>query len=130
MQPIEIGLIGEQHTIVTPELTAQALGSGSLPVYATPALVALMEAAAVAALAPHLDADQSSVGTGLDIKHIAATPIGHAVRARAEVIAVDGRTVTFQVQGWDQQELIGEGSHTRVIISVERFMARVTAKNP
>jgi predicted thioesterase len=104
------------------------MGSGSVPVYATPAMVALMEAAAVAALAPALPEGQSSVGIALDIRHLAATPPGHQVRARAEAIEVQGARVTFQVQAWDEQELIGQGTHTRYVIDVARFVERVQTK--
>jgi predicted thioesterase len=104
------------------------MGSGSVAVYATPAMVALMESAAVAALAPVLDEGESSVGIAIEIKHLAATPLGQRVRARAEVVEVDGRQVTFQVQAWDESELIGKGTHTRYVIDVARFMQRVQAK--
>lgn len=128
MAQIEVGLRGESSVIVTEAHTAQQMRSGSLAVFATPAMIALMEAAAVAALAPVLPDDQSSVGTAVDVKHLAATPVGQTVRAQAEITAVDGRTITFKVQAWDQHDLIGEGTHTRVVINVERFMARVQAK--
>jgi fluoroacetyl-CoA thioesterase len=126
MDEIQIGQVGEHQTLVTEALTAIAMGSGSIPVFATPAMIALMEASAVAALT--LPEGQTSVGTAIDIKHIAATPLGHSVRARAEVVTVEGRQVTFMVQAWDEQELIGEGSHTRLVVDVERFMKRVNGK--
>lgn len=125
---LQPGLSGELNIEVTSVLTAQTFGSGSLPVYATPALVALMEGAAVAALADSLAEGQSSVGVEIAIRHLAATPIGAKVRARAEVTAIDGRRVTFHVQAWDEHELIGEGTHIRALIDVARFMARVEGK--
>lgn len=128
MDTLRIGLVGEKTIQVGPELTAQAFGSGDLPVYATPAMVALMEGAAVQALSGQLPEGQSSVGTDLQIKHLAATPLGLTIRARAEITAIDGRRITFRVQAWDDKELIGEGTHVRFIIDVDRFMARVTAK--
>ena len=88
---IPVGLVSEASVVVEEHLLATAMGSGSVDVYATPAMVALMEAAAVSALAPTLPADQSSVGIGLDVKHLAATPLGHKVRARAEVVHVQGK---------------------------------------
>jgi predicted thioesterase len=91
-------------------------------------MVALMEAAAVGALAPVLPEGQSSVGVALDVKHLAATPAGQHVRARAEVIEVDGPRVTFQVEAWDELEQIGTGTHTRYVIDVARFVQRVEAK--
>ncbi len=128
MGTIKPGLTGEQAVTVTQKLTAQRMGSGSLVVYATPAMIALMEQTAVAAIDPLLPEGQASVGVELAVKHLAATPVGHRVRARAEVIGVEGRRVSFRVQAWDDKELIGEGTHTRVVIDVARFMGRVDAK--
>jgi fluoroacetyl-CoA thioesterase len=125
---IKPGLVGEKSTTVTEALTAQHLASGGLNVYATPAMVALMEAAAVAAIDPLLGEGQASVGTDLNIRHLAATPIGRQVRARAEVTGVDGRHVKFTVQAWDETELIGQGTHTRFVIDVARFMKKVASK--
>jgi predicted thioesterase len=105
------------------------MGSGDLQVYATPAMIALMEAAAVSAIGPLLSEGQTSVGVALDIRHLAATPLGHQVRARAEVTEVDGRKVTFEVKAWDEEEIIGRGTHTRFVIDVQRFMERVHAKS-
>lgn len=124
---ITIGLIGEQTTTVTETLTAQTFGSGSLPVYATPALVALMEAASVAAINQLLPADQTSVGTSISIKHLAASALGQTIRARAEVIQVEGRQITFTVQARDSKQLIGEGTHIRFIVDIERFMKRLSS---
>jgi predicted thioesterase len=125
---IPVGLVSEASVVVDEHLLATAMGSGSVVVYATPAMIALMEAAAVSALAPALPADQSSVGIGLDVKHLAATPLGQKVRARAEVVRVQGKRVTFQVQAWDEHELIGKGTHVRYVIDVARFTQRVQAK--
>jgi predicted thioesterase len=108
--------------------TAQALGSGTVPVYATPALVALLEEAAVNALRPVLDAGKTSVGTRIDISHLAATPIGMAVSAQATLTAVDGRRLTFAVRADDEAELIAEGVHERVVVDEERFLARAREK--
>ena len=128
MDNIQIGLAAERSETVTELLLATRLGSGSVEVYATPAMVALIESAAVAAIEPLLPEGQSSVGIALDVKHLAATPPGQQVRARTEVAKVDGRKVTFKVQAWDERELIGEGTHTRFVIDVERFMQRVQSK--
>lgn len=130
LEAIQPGLTGEQQVQVTPALTARSLGSGSQDVYATPALAALMEAAAVAALDPLLPAGQTSVGVALEVRHLAATPTGMAVRARAEVTGVEGRKVTFRIQAWDEHELIGEATHTRVVVEAARFLARLEAKQP
>ncbi len=128
MDNIKPGVVGEKTTTVTQELTAQHLGSGGLAVYSTPSMVALMEGAAVAAIDPLLPQGQASVGVSLNIRHLAATPVGRKVRARAEVTAVEGRQVTFTIQSWDERELIGEGSHTRFVIDIARFKQRVQAK--
>ncbi len=128
MDTIQPGLVGEQETTVTTALTARHLGSGGIDVYATPAMIALMEAAAVAAIDPHLPEEQASVGAAITVRHLAATPLGQRVRARAEVTGVDGRQITLTVQAWDERELIGEGTHTRFIIDVGRFLEKVQAK--
>ena len=128
MDTIHPGLAAERTTIVVDALLATHLGSGGIAVYATPAMIALMESAAVAAIDPLLPQGQASVGIALDVKHLAATPLGQQVRARAEVIEVDGRKVTFKVQAWDEKELIGEGTHTRYLIDTARFVERVQAK--
>jgi fluoroacetyl-CoA thioesterase len=128
MEHIHAGLAAEQATTVVEALLATHLGSGSVEVYATPAMIALIESAAVAAIDPLLPEGQASVGVALDVKHLAATPLGQRVRARAEVVGVEGRKVTFRVQAWDEHELIGEGTHTRYVIGVARFMERAQAK--
>ena len=125
---IEIGMEGRREAAVTEENTARAMGSGLAPVFATPAMVALMEGAAVAALAPGLEEDQDSVGTHLDVSHLSATPVGMKVWAQAVVTAVEGRTVTFQVPAYDEKGLIGQGTHQRALISPARFLARAQAK--
>ncbi len=127
-QAIKVGSTGERHTLVIDSLTAPEMGSGSVHVLATPAMIALMEAAAVAAVDPHLPEGQASVGVELQVNHLAATPPGARVRALAEVTGVDGRKVTLDVRAWDETEQIGAGTHTRIIIDVQRFLQRVNAK--
>lgn len=122
------GLVAEHTLVVGERDTAQSMGSGEAAVFATPSLVLLLEHAAVLAIRPHLPLGSQSVGVHLDVRHLAATPVGMRVRARAEVIAVDGRRVSFRVQAWDERELIGDGTHERMIVETERFMARVQAK--
>lgn len=123
---IEIGKKGKSESVVTTENTAKAVGSGSLDVFATPMLAALMENAATKALV--LSEDQTSVGTSLDIKHLAATPVGMKVRAEAEVIESDSRKIVFAVQAFDEKEKIGEGRHERFIINKDRFMEKTNSK--
>ena len=125
---ITVGLKGEVATIVEREDTAQEVGSGSLLVYATPCMVALMEGAACEAIADCLPDTKTSVGTELNISHLAATPVGLEVRAEAEVTAVDGNTITFQVTAYDEAVKIGEGTHKRVIVSTQRFLDKVYDK--
>jgi len=123
-----LGLTGEVSVQVTAEVTARHLGSGVVAVFATPEMVRLMERAAVRALADHLAPGQQSVGTMVHVKHLAATPIGATVTARADLIAVEGRRLTFRVSAHDGAELVGEGQHERALIDLARFEARMRAK--
>ena len=125
---ITVGLKGEVATIVEREDTAQEVGSGSLLVYATPCMVALMEGAACEAIADCLPDTKTSVGTELNISHLSATPVGLKVRAEAEVTAVDGNTITFQVTAYDEAGKIGEGTHKRVIVTTQKFLDKVYDK--
>ena len=125
---IQPGLSAEIETTVTETETAAHLGSGSIAVYATPALVALMENAAVRALEGHLPHDQTTVGGQIDVRHLAATPVGMRVRARADLLEVSGRKLTFRVHAWDEVEQIGEATHIRYIVDEGKFMAKVGGK--
>ena len=125
---IEIGRRGRAEAVVTPENTAQAAGSGLVPVFATPWMVALMENAAVQAVQSALAPGEGTVGTRLDVTHDAATPVGMKVRAQAEVTAVEGRRITFAVSAFDGRERIGGGVHQRFIIQSERFLAKAQGK--
>lgn len=124
-----IGLAGEERIRVSPELATRHLGGDVVPVFATPELVRLMEHAAVNALAAHLAPGQQSVGTMVDIRHLAATPLGATVTAHAELIAVDGRRLLFRVTASDGLDLIGAGMHERALIDLDRFGAKVRAKH-
>ena len=125
---IKPGLSAEIEITVTQTDTAAHLGSGLVPVYATPALVALMENAAVRALEGHLPDGQTTVGGQIDVRHLAATPVGMKVRARAELIEVEKRKLTFNIQAWDEAEQIGDANHVRFIIDEGEFMKRVEEK--
>ena len=125
---IPVGAKGKADMTVTPDKTAAAVGSGSLAVFATPWMCAMMELAACNALAPYYDAGQSSVGTKLDISHDAATPVGMRVCAEAEVVEVDRRRIVFQVTAWDETGVIGKGKHERFLINTEKFLAKTEAK--
>jgi fluoroacetyl-CoA thioesterase len=122
------GLTTELTHTVTEDDTASKWGSGLVPVFSTPALVGLMESAAVAALSGHIPAGQTTVGGHIDVRHLAATPVGMQVRARAELTAVEGRKLVFKVQAWDEVELIGEAAHERFIVDEARFLGRLQAK--
>ena len=125
---ITVGMCGEVATIVEREDTAQIVGSGSLLVYATPCMVALMEGAACEAIAAAMPDGKTSVGIELNIKHVSATPVGHEVKATAEVIESDGKVVAFKVAAYDEAGLIGEGTHKRAIVTTQRFLEKTYEK--
>ena len=125
---ITVGMKGTAQTTVEREDTAYEVGSGELLVYATPCMVALMEGAACDAIAEQIPEGKTSVGTMLNISHIAATPVGMDVRAEAEVIEVDGSMITFQVIAYDEAGKIGEGTHKRAVITSQKFLDKVYAK--
>ncbi len=128
MSGIAVGLRGTARLRVAPQHTAETLGSGDVPVFGTPALVALMERAAVNALAGRLAPDETSVGTWIDLAHLAATSVGAEVRAEAELVAVEGRSLTFAVTASDTREKIGEGRHRRVVVTRDRFLRKLEEK--
>src|SRR5579864_4047440 len=125
---VTTGLSGTAELIVTAEHTASFVGSGRIAVLATPVMINVIEAAALAAIEHLLPAGHQSLGIHLDVSHTAATPIGLRVTATAEVVRLEGRTVTFRVEARDDFESIGGGTHQRVVVSVERFDARVQLK--
>ena len=128
MKELLIGAAGTAQEIVDEHQTAAAAGSGDLPVFATPALVALMEQAACAALAPYLTEEETSVGCRISVSHTAATPVGMQVRAEAQVTALSGRMVEFSVLAWDASGPIGEGTHTRAVVLRDRFLQKTYEK--
>ena len=125
---ITVGMRGRCENIVEREDTALEVGSGSLLVYATPCMVALMEGAACEAIASALPDDKTTVGTQLTISHISATPVGLEVYAEAEVTSVEGNMLTFSVTAYDESGKIGEGTHQRAIVSTQRFLDKVYTK--
>lgn len=127
---IYIGTKCQLEQMVTEELTAANVGSGLLPVFGTPYMLAMMENAAQTLLGSFLEEGQGSVGTHLDVSHTAPTPVGMKVWAEAEVTAVseNGKMIDFAVKAWDEKGPIGEGTHTRAIINNERFLAKCNAK--
>ena len=122
---MEIGLTFTSTTVVDNTNTAVALGSGDMEVFATPAMVALMENAAMNAVAPHLEAGQTTVGTEISTTHIKASALGATITATATLTAIEGRKLTFAVTALDGDNIIGEGTHTRFIVDRERFLAKV-----
>lgn len=122
------GLTGSAEIVVGPEHTAPFVGSGRIAVLATPVMINVIEAAALAAIEHLLPAGHQSLGIHLDVSHTAATPVGLGVTATAEVLGLEGRTVTFRVEAHDEFEPIGGGTHQRVVVSVERFDERVQHK--
>jgi len=122
------GLVGRAELTVAEEHTAPRVGSGKVHVLATPVMINLFEAAALAACEHFLPAGYQSLGTLLNVRHIAATPVGLRVVALAEVVKVEGRTVMFRLEARDEKDLIGDGTHERVVVNVEKFDQRVQAK--
>ena len=125
-----LGVVGYAATVVGPENTAVSVGSGTLPVFATPSMAALMEQAALSALQAFLPLGTTTVGTALAVKHLAATPVGHNVQAEATVTAVEGRRIEFTVKVFDEREKIGEGTHERFLVEAESFMSKLVLKKP
>jgi fluoroacetyl-CoA thioesterase len=133
MAPLNIsairpGLSGTADMTVAPEHTAPRVGSGRIAVLATPVMINLIEAAALAAVEHLLPDGHQSLGIQLDVGHFAATPVGLGVTATAEVTAIEGRTITFRVEARDEREVIGGGTHKRVVVNVARFDVRVQRK--
>ena len=125
---LRIGMKAEKTELVTNDNTAMKYGSGGVAVYATPAMVGLMEGTCLAAVDPHLPEGMATVGTNLNIKHLAATPVGMRVRAIAELTEIAGKKLSFTVKAYDDKELIGEGTHERYIIDLEKFLQKNEAK--
>jgi len=124
------GLTGSAVLTVGVEHTAPRVGSGNVAVLATPVMINLIEAAALAAVEHLLPEGHQSLGIHLDVRHFAATPVGMRVRATASLVAVDGRTLKFRVEARDDKEAIGDGSHDRVVVNVARFDQRIQRKLP
>ena len=127
-ESVKPGLTGTAEIVVGTRDTAPHVGSGKIGVLATPIMVNLMEAAALQAVEKYMPPGHQTVGTHLDVKHFAATPVGLRVIAHAELVKVEGRTLTFRIRAEDEHEPIGEGVHERLVINVERFDARMQKK--
>lgn len=125
---ITVGMKAEVFSAVEKSDTAQEVGSGSLLVFATPCMVAMMEGAACEAIEAGLSDTETTVGTALNIQHLSATPVGLEVRAEAEVTAVEGKKITFRVAAYDEAGEIGRGTHERVLVNTEKFLAKAYEK--
>ena len=125
---VTVGLKGRAESLVTEENTALTAGSGTLPVFASPFMCALMEKAAWTSIAPCLEEGESTVGTKLDITHDSATPLGMKVWAESQVTEVDGKRIVLKVAAYDEKGLIGQGIHERFIITDQRFLAKAARK--
>jgi fluoroacetyl-CoA thioesterase len=128
MDPIKPGMTLEAQEKVTPAKSASHIGSGSLQVYSTPSMVSFIERTCHELLAQYLPDTQTSVGTHVDIEHLAPTPLGGTVRARVQVVEVNGVRVVLEAEVWDEFELVGRCRHLRVVIDNERFLQRVQKK--
>ena len=128
MSKLRVGLRGRAELVVGTNDTAPRIGSGRIAVLATPVMISLFEAAALDAAEHLLEEGKQSLGTRLDVSHIAATPVGMRVTATAELVAINGRHLKFAVRAEDEWELIGEGTHQRVVVDVERFADRIRRK--
>jgi fluoroacetyl-CoA thioesterase len=128
MDELKSGLSAELELTVTGEDTAAQWGSGLVPVYSTPALVGAMEQAAVMALEKHIPVGKTTVGGRIAVEHLAPTPVGMNVRVKAELVAVEGRKLTFNIEAWDEVEKIGQATHDRFVVDQFKFMEKVRSK--
>ena len=128
MKEMQPGIKGLQEITVTGSDTAAVYGSGSLEVFGTPAMIALMEKTALNSIVPYLDETEGSVGTALDVKHTAATPVGMKVTCESELVEVDRKRLVFRLSVRDEAGLIGEGTHERFVIDNEKFMEKANGK--
>ena len=125
---VEIGIKGRQEEIVTEDLTASHIGSGSVRVFATPMMIALVERTSRMGVMPYLEDGQETVGTKVDVTHVSSTPVGLKVWCESEVVDIDRRRIVFKVAAYDEKGLIGEGTHERFVIDVAKFRAKTEEK--
>lgn len=125
---MEVGIKGKKEIYVTNDNTAKTMGSGTMDVFATPAMIALMENTAYESVAAELDEGCGTVGTALNVKHVSASPVGMKITCESELIKVDGRALTFHVKAFDEVGLIGEGEHERFIVFEEKFQKKANEK--
>ena len=125
---IEAGITGKRETVVTEELTARVMGSGELDVYATPAMIALMEETAYKSVSGNLEEGMGSVGTKMEVEHVSASPVGMKITCETKLIEADGRKLVFSVEAYDEKGLIGKGIHERFIVHNQKFQEKADAK--
>ena len=125
---LQTGILGEQTIVVDDTLTAKVFGSGTLEVYGTPAMIALIENTALKSIVPELEEGWGSVGTSLNVQHLASTPVGMTVTAKTELIEVDRRRLVFSAEVYDEVGLIGKGTHERFLVEEAKFQAKTDAK--
>lgn len=126
---LQTGIKGEKSVVVEAANSAKVMKSGTLDVFATPAMVALMEQAAYTSVQDELEEGQGTVGTRMDVSHISATPLGQTVTAKSELTAIDRRKLTFLVEAYDEKGKIGEGTHERFIVDNKSFQEKADQKN-
>jgi predicted thioesterase len=122
------GIKGEASDVVTEHNTAVAYGSGGVNVLATPAMIGLMEKAALTSVEPFLDSGMTTVGTRVDVQHLAATPVGMTIKAVSELVAIEGKRLLFKVEALDEVEVVGRGTHERYVVPEEKFISRAADK--
>ena len=125
---LELGIKGSSSCTVTQDLTAKALRSGGLDVFATPIMIALMEEASLVSVRSYLEPGMDTVGTHLDVSRLSPTPVGMKVTAESELVEIDRRRLVFAVKAYDESGLIGEGTHERFIVDMDKFTAKCEAK--
>ncbi len=121
---LKLGMTGEAATVVAHENTAARVGAGGVEVFGTPMMIALMEQASWQSVANDLEPGYVTVGTLVNVRHLAATPLGQRVRATAELVEIEGRRLLFKVEAFDEKQKIGEGQHERFIVNLDRFMKK------
>ena len=127
---LTIGIKGSAELLVTENLTAREVGSGTVAVLATPMMIALMEKTCLLSVRPFLEPGQDTVGTHVDVAHTAATPVGMRVRCESELVEIDRRRLVFRVTARDEAGVVGEGTHTRFVIDIEKFQAKAGMRKP
>lgn len=125
---MKIGIVGKKSIVVEESMTAKEMGSGLLPVYATPSMIALIENTACMSVQEYLEEGEGTVGTLINVKHVSATPIANTVTCETKLIEIDRKRLVFQVKAYDEAGIVGEGVHERFIIDNEKFMGKLKAK--